>query len=61
MGTRTYRIGPLEPGPYELAVDRPGYRPSRQTFSMNDSPLVRLTVGTLEWRLDLELIPPGVR
>jgi hypothetical protein len=31
-----YRLGPAEPGPYEVWVDRPGYRPIRRKLTILD-------------------------
>ncbi len=44
----SYRLGPVEPGPYEVWVDRPGYRPLKRRLTVLDPAdgLIDLTQGT---------------
>ena len=70
-----YRVGPVEPGPYELEVQRPGFRPLRWRFSVPDdgddapagattagaNPVARKVFGSIEWPLRLEPLAPGGR
>lgn len=59
----SHRVGPAEPGPYDVLVMRPGYRPSRARFTVapgkagsTENPL-GLPVGEMEWRVVLEPEP----
>lgn len=55
-----YRIGPVEAGPYELVVSRPGYVRQRAKFTVPDkeSPAYRpIPADVMDWRL--ELTPDG--
>ena len=44
----SYRLGPVEPGPYEVWVDRPGYRSLKRKLTVLDPAdgLIDLTQGT---------------
>lgn len=55
-----HRVGPLEPGPYEILVARPGYKTARARYTVPDpspgsadNPL-RIPLDTMEWRVVLE-------
>ena len=65
-----YRIGPIEPGPYELVAERPGYKPLRVRLSIPDddpegvaggvaAPFSTARIGALDLRFDMEPEPPG--
>ena len=68
-----YVVGPVEPGPYELEVTRPGYRPYRRRFTVPDDGedvpanappepgMMRVstkTFGAIEWPVRLEPAAP---
>jgi hypothetical protein len=62
-----HRVGPLEPGPYDLLVACPGYRTARAKYTVPDpapgsadNPL-RIPLDTMEWSVVLEPEPVGPR
>ena len=71
-----YVVGPVEPGPYDLEVTRPGYRPYRSRFTVPDDGedvpanapaepgMMRVSTksfGSIEWPVRLEPAAPGGR
>jgi len=62
-----HRVGPLEPGPYEVMVACPGYKPTRAKYAVPDptpgsadNPL-RIPLDTMEWSVVLEPATVGPR
>ena len=62
----SYRLGPVEPGPYDVFVDHPAFKPVKtQTTIVDASPgsadnPMRIPLEGLEWRLPLEPLPAPV-
>jgi hypothetical protein len=62
----SYRIGPLEPGPYDVFLACPGYRSRREKVTVPDaepedpsSPVRPLALSSLEWQVTLEAEVPA--
>jgi hypothetical protein len=71
-----YRLGPMEPGPYEVEVTRPGFKPFRRPFSVPDEGddlpanapaepghlrVSTKSFGAIEWPVRLEPLAPDGR
>ena len=57
----TYVVGPVEPGPFDLIAECPGYKPLKRPFNVPESVAVdvkgavgRFSIASLDWEVEME-------